>query len=221
MARRARQAAATAVQSATAIAEKPQDKPKPYLRNVPGKRAVPADPITGEALRPHTYFLRVSSERMDWPALPDIEQPAETTPCPSRLHTTVVEMGGQHGGGLGGHCFSRDFARYLAKVLPMLVERREFALTHWWANDYWAGRVRAQFVARFGTADGQARFDAALYLRSDYRTLDTLRETTGRSVYWLQTQVNIAEAFAYTARVRVVRAIEPKRTSARQLNASA
>lgn len=153
--------------------------------------------------------MRVPDARVDAPAQPDIAQPAETTARPLRLHTPMVETGGP-GGGLGGHCFARDFARYLARVQPAVIEQAYRERRYWWASAYGRRRVEARFIRAYGLELGAYRYHVALSLASDYATLETLMRETGKSAHWLQQQRFAAEGYASepSGCVRVVRPIQ-------------
>lgn len=187
--------------------------PQPYLRNVPGSHAQPADALTGEPLLPHTYRYTLSTDRLDnarWVRQGDAP---ETTACPTRLHTATVEQGGPYGGGLGGHCFARQFAVYLAQVKPLIIQQAEMARRYWWASAYGRRRVEARFIRRFGLDTGAARYRIALSLASGYRAYDDLMAETHHSASWLADQMRMAEDYAREPAVRAVRPIEPRRRS--------
>ena len=170
--------------------------------------AQPRDTLTGEPLRRGSLRLRVTSERLDASAQPDIRQPAETSPHPLRLHTPQVEHGG-----LGGHCFARDFARYLAHVLPAVIELAYRERRYWWASAYGRRRVEARFIRAYGLepqGTGAYRYRVALSLASGYRDEAALAEETHKSAYWLQQQRFAAEGYASepSGYIRVVRPIQ-------------
>lgn len=143
--------------------------------------------------------------RIDAPAQPDIAQPADFTARPLRLHTPMVEAGG-----LGGHCFARDFARYLARVQPLIVEQAYRERRYWWASAYGRRRVEARFIRAYGLELGAYRYRIALTLASDYADVAALMIETGKSAHWLQQQRFAAEGYASESSgyVRVVRPIQ-------------
>ena len=170
--------------------------------------AQPRDPLTGERLRPGTLKLRYAEPRLDNGRLVRLYRDTpEWSPQPLRLHTTQVEDGGP-GGGLGGHCFSRDFARYLARVQPASVELAAFERRYWWASAYGRSRVRARFRRQFGPERGELRFQVALALGSGYLGYDELKRTTNHSAYWLREQVAIAAKY-HAEPSGYVRAVRP------------
>jgi hypothetical protein len=121
--------------------------------------------------------------------------PAEVSTRPLRLHTPQVEQGGPRGG-LGGHCFSADFARYLARVQPRECEQAYQARRHWWASDYGRARVQRRFQQRYGAAHGQQRYLIAFFAAVGYRGAEALAAEAGKSSYWCSQQRWIAERFA-------------------------
>lgn len=162
--------------------------------------ATPRDALTGEPLRlgPGALVIRLRDGGR---------------PEPLRLHTQQVETAGAHGGGLGGHCFSRDFARYLARVQPTAVEQGALQVRCWWASAYGRSRVRARFLRAFGQERGALRYQVALALAASYRDYPALMTETGHSAHWLYEQTRIAARYAAepSGLVRAVRAIEPRR----------
>lgn len=131
--------------------------------------------------------------RIDNPAgYTDGEEPMVSV-RPLRLHTPMVE------GALGGHCFSADFARYLAKVKPLLVITEENAVFYWWASDYGRERVQASFHRTFGETRGEVAYQAAAWLASHGRTYDVLMAETGYSAYKLRKFVSLAVIYAHQA----------------------
>jgi hypothetical protein len=120
--------------------------------------------------------------------------PVELSARPLRLHTPQVEQGG-----LGGHCFSADFARYLAKIKPTLVITAENAVFYWWASDYGRERVRASFLRSFGETRGEMAYQVAAWLGSRERTYDDVMAETGYSAYKLRKFVSLAVIYAHRA----------------------
>lgn len=109
---------------------------------------------------------------------------------PLRLHTQQVEQGGpaSHGGGLGGHCFSTDFARYLARVRPRLAVVRDAQVRYWWASAYGRARVERAFLQRFGEAQGKIAYRVALIIASDFwgsTAYARLMAETGHTASWI------------------------------------
>lgn len=184
------------------------------------------DAVTGEPLVAGTARLPVRDERLDNPRGVRMYGDApETTPRPLRLHTAQVEEGG-----LGGHAFTRQFAQYLARVLPVGVARAEMERRYWWASAYGRRRVEARFIASAhahiasdphqARSEGQRRYQLALALASGMRDYTALMTETGRSANWLQNQLRLAERFAREAATavnqpRVVRPLEARALESR------
>lgn len=120
---------------------------------------------------------------------------AEVSTRPLRLHTPQVEQGGPMGS-LGGHCFSADFARYLASVQPRACEQAYRQRRHWWASDYGRARVQRRFHQRYGIERGEQRFQIAFYAAVEYRGAEAQAVCAGKSAYWCAQQQWIAERFA-------------------------
>lgn len=115
----------------------------------------------------------------------------EVSVRPLRLHTQTVE------GALGGHCFSADFARYLASVKPRLVVQWQLRVDHWWASSYGRERVKRGFIRRYGPERGAERYRVALCQTSGYRGhAPTLELMARHSGYWTHEQTHIAQRFA-------------------------
>lgn len=116
----------------------------------------------------------------------------EVTTRPLRLHTPMVEHGG-----LGGHCFSADFARYLASVKPRLVVGWQMRVQYWWASAYGRERVKRGFTRRYGPERGAERYQVALCLAADYHGhAETQAFMDRHSAYWCAEQAHIAQRFA-------------------------
>jgi len=116
---------------------------------------------------------------------------AEVSVRPLRLHTAQVEEGG-----LGGHCFSADFARYLAKVKPRLVIGWQMRVRYWWASSYGRQRVFRGFVQHYGADRGVDRYRVALCRDSGFRDARAMEIEARHTGYWCDTQVRIAQRFA-------------------------
>lgn len=113
---------------------------------------------------------------------------------PLRLHTQEVEHGG-----LGGHCFSADFARYLAKVKPRLVVVRDAQVRYWWASAYGRQRVERRFTQRFGADKGKIAYRAALVVGSGFWGADAyerITTETGHGVTWIAWMGRLASQYA-------------------------
>lgn len=117
----------------------------------------------------------------------------EITTRPLRLHTTLVE------GPLGGHAFSADFARYLARVKPRLTVGWQMRVAYWWASAYGRARVERAFVRQMGAERGHAAYRVALILGSGYWSEGAyarLMTETGHSAGWLSRIAHLALAYA-------------------------
>lgn len=117
--------------------------------------------------------------------------PVELSTRPLRLHTPQVEAGG-----LGGHCFSADFARYLASVKPRLVVGWQLRVAYWWASAYGRQRVARQFHRAFGPERGEVAYRAALALASSYLDYTAVIAATGMSANKLSKFVSLARRYA-------------------------
>jgi len=168
-------------------------------------RAIPRDAVTGEPLQRGTPRYRLHTDRLDNPRGVRLGDEAETSPQPVRLHTATVEHGG-----LGGHCFARQFAQYLARVKPAAVLIAEYERRFWWAGAYGRRRVEARFIRRDGLERGGKAYRVALALASGYTDYATAAAETGHTPNWLAWQVERAEKFARepAGAIRVVRPIE-------------
>lgn len=115
----------------------------------------------------------------------------EVSVRPLRLHTPMVE------GALGGHCFSADFARYLASVKPRLVVQWQLRVDHWWASSYGRERVKRGFIRRYGSERGTERYRVALCSAAHYHGhAETEALMSRHSGYWCDEQAHIAQRFA-------------------------
>ena len=131
-----------------------------------------------------------AGERLDNPMAYAAGFAPEVSVRPLRLHTPMVE------GTLGGHCFSADFARYLAKVKPRLVVAWQLRVDHWWASPYGRERVRRGFIGRYGSERGGERYRVALCQASGFQHAPTLELMSRHSGYWSSEQTHIAQRFA-------------------------
>ena len=136
------------------------------------------------------YAVSDADGRIDNPgAYADGWEP-EVSVRPLRLHTPMVE------GALGGHCFSADFAKYLASVKPRLVVQWQMRVDHWWASAYGQARVKRGFIRRYGSERGAERYRVALCQASGYQHAPTQALMARHSGYWTQEQAHIAQRFA-------------------------
>lgn len=173
------------------------------------KRAISRDALTGQRLQPDGLFLRVSSERLDNPpSRLDYQDGfrADEAPCPIRLHTPEVEFGG-----LGGHTFARQFARYLSSGLAAAHANAAYAQRAWWVDAYGRRRVLARFIRDDGPDAGALAYRVALAITSGYLSYDEVTAETRQNAKWVSTQAMRANIYAEEPAVRVVRMIERRR----------
>jgi hypothetical protein len=134
--------------------------------------------------------------RIDNPAAIAEGWEPEVSVRPLRLHSPMVE------GTLGGHCFSADFARYLAKVKPRLVVMWQMRVEYWWASPYGRARVQCAFLSRYGAERGAERYHVALCRASHYTDADGQPDATAsvieaqHTAWWAMGQVFAAQRFA-------------------------
>lgn len=161
------------------------------------------DAVMGSPLSPDvSYYLRVHAydayERVDF--LPTAREAADgmepkTSDRPVKLHIRVVE------GHLGGHAFSGQMHRYLARVKPLAIQEEEREDYEWWTTQYGVERVRQAFIARYGETRGLTASKAVLEYRFSEHTVDellTIAAQYGRSSGWLDRMDHLADMFAAT-----------------------
>lgn len=128
------------------------------------------------------YAVSDADGRIDNPSAYAEGWEPEVSVRPLRLHTPMVE------GALGGHCFSADFAHYLASVKPRLVVQWQLKVRYWWASPYGQARVQRDFIRRFGKTAGESNYRVALIIASGFWGAEPyarLMAETGHTARWI------------------------------------
>lgn len=126
-------------------------------------------------------------------------------------------------GHLGGMKWTAPFARYIAPVLPNVIEEREIAYVRWWEDAYAKGRVLDRFKQRYGETVGTRAYRVAMTVISspDYHdALDAVCKHTGYSGSYVQAMIKLAYRFAFRPASQLAGAAQVESRRLAQLRAS-
>ena len=116
-------------------------------------------------------------------------------------------------GHLGGRKWTPPFARYIAPVLPNVIEAREIAYVRWWEDAYAQGRILARCKERYGEhVGGRAGGVAMAVIRTNAEIAD-VADATGYAPSYIARMVSLAYRFAFrpASQLASAAAIESRR----------